>query len=104
MSDYHVKLVNVRLKKITESGAAATDQVKNNSWVVSAGLPIEVQGNERDFEFEESFDGDLIGDENFVALWSRLFHPPSVGDVAPRAVAAASGAASSVSRRIRNAT
>ncbi|NIJ72249.1 MULTISPECIES: hypothetical protein [unclassified Xanthomonas] len=72
MSDYHVKLVNVRFKKIKESGEATADQVRNNSWVVNAGLPVEVQRGIRDFEFEEGFDGELIGDEDFVVEASEL--------------------------------
>ncbi|WP_155604422.1 hypothetical protein [Xanthomonas translucens] len=72
MSDYNVKLINVKLKKITKSGAAAIDQVRNNSWVVSAGLPPEVRGDERDFEFEESLYGGLAGDGNFVAEASEV--------------------------------
>ncbi|MBO9740124.1 hypothetical protein J7432_14140 [Xanthomonas axonopodis pv. begoniae] len=72
MSECHVKLINVKLTKITESGVAAIDQVRNNSWVVSAGLPAEVQGGEKDFDFEKSPDGNLIGDGNFVADASEV--------------------------------
>ncbi|WP_295945645.1 hypothetical protein [uncultured Xanthomonas sp.] len=72
MSDHHVKLINVRLRKINESGDLTLDQVRNSSWVVSAGLPTAVQGDEKDFEFKEGLDGGLIDDESFVADASEI--------------------------------
>lgn len=72
MSEYQLKFVNVKLKKVNEFGMVTVDQVRNNSWVVNAGLPIEVQEGEKDFEFKLGSDGGLVGDENFVADVTEL--------------------------------
>ncbi|WP_340650075.1 hypothetical protein [Pseudoxanthomonas winnipegensis] len=67
MADYKFNLINVRLRKINESGELAADQVRNNSWIMGAGLPVQVYRNERDFEFKVGDDGALVDDEDFVA-------------------------------------